>query len=253
MCPLLVVLFGPPLVVIWVRGSAWRWRGTAGCGSSSSPSRCCWCSPSSRGAQPHYPVFLLPLPSRPGSWRWSDISAGSGRPCSPSTARCPPSRAAARAVGSVGATPVPGDQPAGAATPSAGRRTSARSPTCTTRCRTASHAAVFTSNYGEAGAVHHYAARRSGLQRAERALRPGPAAGLGHDPGGRRRPVPGRPRAVRPVHGPRPARQRGRRRQRGAGAADRRLHRPRRRLGRALAAAAPPRLRHPGATASVGS
>ena len=41
------------------------------------------------GAQPHYPVFILPIPFAAGMWsRWSDTSAGSGAACSRSTARC---------------------------------------------------------------------------------------------------------------------------------------------------------------------
>ena len=69
-------------------------------------------------------------------------------------------------------------------------------------------------------------AGRPGLQRPERALRPGPAARRRHDGGRRRRPVPRGPRRCSTTAGARPARQRRRRRQRGAGSADRRLHRP---------------------------
>ena len=156
------------------------------------------------------------------------------------------------AVGTVGSTPVPGDQPVvgdSVGWPAYVRQITAVYDALPDR----DHAAVFTSNYGEAGAVHHYAPDVPVFS-AQNALydqaRPPDSVTTLVVVGGQ---YPERPRAVRPLHGPRPARQRGRRRQRGAGAADRGLHRPRRRLGRALAAAAPPRLRRPRRIASVGS
>jgi 4-amino-4-deoxy-L-arabinose transferase-like glycosyltransferase len=156
MWPLLVVLFGPPLAVIWAVGLAALWRDRrlrffvvafafllvftfVG------------------GTQPHYPVFLLPLPFAAGIVAmephlgriWAGlfalnglISLFLGLPL--------------LAVSSVGATPIP------AINPLVGD--SVGWPAYVRQVTTAydalpdqSSAVVVTSNYGEAGAVHHYA------------------------------------------------------------------------------------------------
>jgi hypothetical protein len=152
---LLVVLLGPPLVVIWVAGLVALWRDVR-----------------TRffvvafvvvvlftfvsGAQPHYPVFVLPIPFAAGVVAlqhrlgrvWAGLFAVNGAvSCVLGLPIVP--------VGSVGATPVPdvnliaqdsigwptyADQ-VGAAYDALPDRT---------------HAVVVTSNYGEAGAVHRY-------------------------------------------------------------------------------------------------
>ena len=156
------------------------------------------------GTQPHYPVFLLPLPFAAGIVAmerhlgrvWAAlfalnavVSAFIGLPL--------------LAVGTVGSTPVPGINPIvgdSVGWPAYVRQVTDVYDALPDR----DHAAVFTSNYGEAGAVHHYAPGRPGLQRAERALRPGSTARLGHDRGGRRRPVRRGPRGCSTAAGSAP-------------------------------------------------
>lgn len=152
---LLLVLLGPPLVVIWVAGL-----------------RALWQDPRLRflvvvfavvvlftfvsGAQPHYPVFILPIPFAAGIVAmerhlgrvWGALLAVNGAVSLVLGLPVVP-------VGSVGATPVPGtnllvqdsigwpayvDQVAGVydALPDH------------------EHTAVFASNYGEAGSIAHY-------------------------------------------------------------------------------------------------
>jgi 4-amino-4-deoxy-L-arabinose transferase-like glycosyltransferase len=156
MWPLLVLLFGPPLAVIWGWGLGALWRDRrvrffvvafvvllaftfVG------------------GTQPHYPVFLLPVPFAAGIVAmephlgrvWAGLFALNGLVSLflglPLVA-----------VGSVGATPIP------AVNPLVGD--SVGWPTYVRQITTAydalpdrGNAIVFTSNYGEAGAVHHFA------------------------------------------------------------------------------------------------
>jgi 4-amino-4-deoxy-L-arabinose transferase-like glycosyltransferase len=155
MFPLLVVLFGPPLVVIWAAGLGALWRDR----------RVRFFVPAFGlllvftfvgGTQPHYPVFLLPLPFAAGVVAmerhlgrvWGAlfavngvVSAFIGLPL--------------LAVGSVGASPVPGINPL--VGDSVGWPAYADQ---VTRLYDAlpdgGHAAVVTSNYGEAGAVARY-------------------------------------------------------------------------------------------------
>jgi hypothetical protein len=152
---LLVVLLGPPITVIWIAGLRALWR-----------------DPRVRffvivfavvvlftfvsGAQPHYPVFILPIPFAAGIVAmqrhlgrvWGALFAVNGAvsvvlglPLIP--------------VGSVGATPVPDINLLA--------QDSIGWPVYVdqiTRPYDAlpdrSHAVVIASNYGEAGAVHHY-------------------------------------------------------------------------------------------------
>jgi len=156
MWPLLVVLFGPPMVVIWVAGLVGLWRDRrvrffvvafvlllaftfVG------------------GTQPHYPVFLLPLPFAAGVVAmerhlgriWAGlfalnalVSAFIGLPLV--------------AVGSVGSTPVPDVNPLvgdSVGWPAYVAQVTAVYDALPDRAS----AVVVTSNYGEAGAVHHEA------------------------------------------------------------------------------------------------
>ena len=186
--------------------------------------------------------------SRPASWRWSRTSAGSGAPCSRSTARC--------------------RWCSGCRWSRSARSARRRSPTSTCWRRTPigwpayvrqvaavydalpdrAHAAVFTSNYGEAGAVHHYRPDLP-VYSAQNALydqaRPPDDVTTVVFVGGQ---YPEVRRLFDHCDGAGPARQRCRRRQRGAGRAGRRLHGPDGAVGRPLAAAAPP-----GLSAPVGS
>jgi hypothetical protein len=152
---LLLVLLGPPLVVIWVAGLRALWR-----------------DPRVRffvvvvavvvlftfvsGAQPHYPVFILPIPFAAGIVAmephlgrvWGALFALNGAVSLVLGLPLVP-------VGSVGSTPVPdvnllAQDSVGwpAYVDQIGRVYDALPDRA--------HAAVFTSNYGEAGAVHHY-------------------------------------------------------------------------------------------------
>jgi 4-amino-4-deoxy-L-arabinose transferase-like glycosyltransferase len=156
MFPLLVLLFGPPLVVIWVAGLVALWRdrrlrflvvafGVLVVFTFVG------------GTQPHYPVFLLPLPFAAGIVAmerrlgrvWAGlfalnglVSALIGLPLVP--------------VGSVGATPVPGVNPLvgdSVGWPAYVRQITTVYDALPDRAS----AVVYASNYGEAGAVHHYA------------------------------------------------------------------------------------------------
>jgi hypothetical protein len=150
---LLLVLLGPPLVVIWVAGLRAMWR-----------------DPRVRffvvvvvvvvlftfvsGAQPHYPVFILPIPFAAGVVAmehrlgrvWAGLFALNGAvslvlglPIIP--------------VGSVGATPVPDVNLL--AQDSIGWPAYVDQMTAPyDDLPDHSHAVVVTSNYGEAGAVH---------------------------------------------------------------------------------------------------
>jgi hypothetical protein len=152
---LLLVLLGPPLVVLWLAGLRSFWR-----------------DPRVRflvvvlvvvvvftfvsGAQPHYPVFFLPIPFAAGVVAmerhlgrvWGVLFAVNGAvslvlglPIIP--------------VGSVGSTPVPGINLLAQDSigwPAYVDQITAPYDALTDRDR----AVVVTSNYGEAGAVHHY-------------------------------------------------------------------------------------------------
>jgi 4-amino-4-deoxy-L-arabinose transferase-like glycosyltransferase len=156
MVPLLVLLFGPPLVVIWVAGLAALWRdGRLRFFVVAFVVLLVFTFVG--GTQPHYPVFLLPLPFAAGIVAmerrlgrvWGGlftlnavVSAFIGLPLV--------------GVGSVGATPVPGVNPL--VGDSVGWPAYVRQITTVydgLPDRAAS--VVFASNYGEAGAVHHYA------------------------------------------------------------------------------------------------
>jgi len=150
---LLLVLLGPPLVVIWVAGLRAMWR-----------------DPRVRffvvvvvvvvlftfvsGAQPHYPVFILPIPFAAGVVAmehrlgrvWAGLFALNGAvslvlglPIIP--------------VGSVGATPVP-DVNLLAQDSIGWPAYVDQMPAPYDDLPDHSHAVVVTSNYGEAGAVH---------------------------------------------------------------------------------------------------
>ncbi len=151
---LLLVLLGPPLVVIWAVGLRALWRDRrvrffvvvfAVVVIFTFVS----------GAQPHYPVFVLPIPFAAGIVAmephlgrvWGALFALNGAvslvlglPLIP--------------VGSVGATPVPDvnllAQDA-IGWPVYVRQVADVYDALPDR----THAAVFTSNYGEAGAIHH--------------------------------------------------------------------------------------------------
>ncbi|HEX4688977.1 MAG TPA: glycosyltransferase family 39 protein [Nocardioides sp.] len=152
---LLIVLLGPPLVVIWAMGLRALWRDrrvrfvvvvfvVVVLFTFVS------------GAQPHYPVFILPIPFAAGIVAmqqhlgrvWAALFAVNGAvslvlglPLIP--------------VGSVGATPVPDVNLL--AQDSIGWPVyvdQITAPYDALPDRT--HAVVVTSNYGEAGAVHHY-------------------------------------------------------------------------------------------------
>ena len=88
MFPLLVVLFGPPLVVIWVAGLVALWRDRRLRFFVVAFGRRCCCSRSSAAPSRTTRSSSCRCPSPPASWRWSDIWAGSGLRCSPSTPWC---------------------------------------------------------------------------------------------------------------------------------------------------------------------
>jgi len=156
MFPLLVVLFGPPLVVIWVAGLVALAR-DARLRFFVVAFALLLVFTFVGGTQPHYPVFLLPLPFAAGIVAmerhlgrvWAAlfalnavVSAFIGLPL--------------LAVGMVGATPVPGINPIvgdSVGWPAYVRQITDVYDALPDR----GAAAVFTSNYGEAGAVHHYA------------------------------------------------------------------------------------------------
>jgi Dolichyl-phosphate-mannose-protein mannosyltransferase len=152
---LLVVLLGPPLVVFWIAGLRALWR----------DSRVRFFVVAFvvvvlftfvSGAQPHYPVFILPIPFAAGIVAmqrrlgrvWAGLFAVNGAvslvlglPLIP--------------VGSVGATPVPDINllaQDSVGWPSYVDQMTAPYDDLPDRA----HAVVVTSNYGEAGAVHHY-------------------------------------------------------------------------------------------------
>jgi len=152
---LLLVLLGPPLVVIWVAGLRALWR-----------------DPRVRflvvvfavvvvftfvsGAQPHYPVFILPIPFAAGIVAmerhlgrvWGAIFALNGAVSLVLGLPLVP-------VGSVGSTPIPDVNllvQDSIGWPAYVRQVTAVYDALPDRA----HAAVFASNYGEAGSVHHY-------------------------------------------------------------------------------------------------
>ncbi len=151
---LLLVLLGPPLVVLWLAGLRALWR-----------------DPRVRffvvvfvvvvlftfvsGAQPHYPVFILPIPFAAGVVAmerhlgrvWAALFALNGAVSLVLGLPLVP-------VGSVGATPVPDVNLL--AQDSIGWPAYVRQVTGVyDALPDRGHAAVLTSNYGEAGAVHH--------------------------------------------------------------------------------------------------
>ncbi len=156
MFPLLVVLFGPPLVVIWVAGLVALAR-DARLRFFVVAFAVLLVFTFVGGTQPHYPVFLLPLPFAAGIVAmerhlgrvWAAlfalnalVSAFIGLPL--------------LTVGTVGATPIPGINPI--VGDSVGWPTYVRQVTkAYDALPDPASAAVFTSNYGEAGAVHHFA------------------------------------------------------------------------------------------------
>jgi hypothetical protein len=155
MWPLLLVLLGPPLAVLWAAGLRALWRDP----------RLRFFVPAFvlllvftfvSGAQPHYPMFLLPVPFAAGVVAmerhlgrvWGALFAVNGAvslvlglPIIP--------------VGSVGGTPVPGVNLL--AQDSIGWPSYVRQVTeVYDALPDRAHAAVFTSNYGEAGAIAHF-------------------------------------------------------------------------------------------------
>lgn len=155
MWPLLVVLFGPPLAVVWVAGLRALWRDP----------RLRFFVPAFglllvftfvSGAQPHYPVFLLPVPFAAGVVAmerhlgrvWGALFAVNGAVSLVLGLPIVP-------VGSVGATPVPGINLL--AQDSIGWPAYVDQVTDVyDALPDRAHAAVFTSNYGEAGSIAHY-------------------------------------------------------------------------------------------------
>jgi 4-amino-4-deoxy-L-arabinose transferase-like glycosyltransferase len=152
---LLLVLLGPPLVVIWVAGLRALWR-----------------DPRVRflvvvfvvvvvftfvsGAQPHYPVFILPIPFAAGIVAmerhlgrvWGALFALNGAVSLVLGLPLVP-------VGSVGSTPIPDVNllvQDSIGWPAYVRQVTAVYDALPDRA----HAAVLASNYGEAGSVHHY-------------------------------------------------------------------------------------------------
>ena len=155
MFPLLVLLFGPPLVVIWIAGLVALAR-DARLRFFVVAFALLLVFTFVGGTQPHYPVFLLPLPFAAGIVAmerhlgrvWAAlfalnavVSAFIGLPL--------------LTVGTVGSTPVPGINPVvgdSVGWPAYVRQVADVYNALPDR----THAAVFASNYGEAGAVHHY-------------------------------------------------------------------------------------------------
>jgi hypothetical protein len=152
---LLIVLLGPPLVVIWVAGLRALWR-----------------DPRVRffvvvfvvvvlftfvsGAQPHYPVFILPIPFAAGIVAmqrhlgrvWAGLFAVNGAVSLVLALPIIP-------VTSVGATPVPDINLL--AQDSIGWPEYVDQMTAPyDALPDPKHAVIVTSNYGEAGAIHHY-------------------------------------------------------------------------------------------------
>jgi hypothetical protein len=150
---LLLVLLGPPLVVIWVAGLRRLWQDRrvrffvvvfAVVVLFTFVS----------GAQPHYPVFILPIPFAAGIVAmerhlgrvWGALFALNGAVSLVLGLPLVP-------VGSVGATPVPDVNLL--AQDSVGWPAYVRQVTDVyDALPERAHAAVFTSNYGEAGALH---------------------------------------------------------------------------------------------------
>ena len=155
MWPLLLVLFGPPLVVLWAAGLRALWRDR----------RLRFFVPAIvllllftfvSGAQPHYPMFLLPVPFAAGVVAmerhlgrvWGALLAVNGAVSLVLALPLIP-------VGSVGGTPVPGVNLL--AQDSIGWPAYVRQVTeVYDALPDPAHAAVFTSNYGEAGAIAHF-------------------------------------------------------------------------------------------------
>ena len=152
---LLLVLLGPPLVVIWAAGLRALWRDrrvrffvvvfvVVVLFTFVS------------GAQPHYPVFILPIPFAAGIVAmerhlgrvWGALFAVNGAVSLVLGLPLVP-------VGSVGATPVPDVNLLAQDSigwPSYVRQVAGVYDALPDR----SHAVVFASNYGEAGSLHHY-------------------------------------------------------------------------------------------------
>jgi 4-amino-4-deoxy-L-arabinose transferase-like glycosyltransferase len=155
MWPLLLVLFGPPLVVLWAAGLRALWRDP----------RLRFFVPAFglllaftfvSGAQPHYPMFLLPVPFAAGVVAmerhlgrvWGALFAVNGAVSTVLGLPVVP-------AGSVGGTPVPGVNLL--AQDSIGWPVYVRQVgDVYDALPDRAHAAVFTSNYGEAGALAHY-------------------------------------------------------------------------------------------------
>ena len=156
MFPLLVVLFGPPLVVIWVAGLVALAR-DARLRFFVVAFVVLLVFTFVGGTQPHYPVFLLPVPFAAGIVAlerhlgrvWAAlfalnavVSAFIGLPL--------------LAVGTVGSTPVPGINPLvgdSVGWPAYVHQITSAYDALPDRAS----AVVFASNYGEAGAVRLYA------------------------------------------------------------------------------------------------
>ena len=151
---LLLVLLGPPLVVIWVAGLRALWRDRRVRFFVVVFALVVLFTFVS-GAQPHYPVFILPVPFAAGIVAmephlgrvWGAlfalngaVSLALGLPLVP--------------VGSVGATPIPAVNllaQDSVGWPAYVRQVSGVYDALPDQ----RDAAVFTSNYGEAGALHH--------------------------------------------------------------------------------------------------
>jgi hypothetical protein len=152
---LLIVLLGPPLVVIWVAGLVALWR-DARVRFFVVVFAVVVLFTFVSGAQPHYPVFVLPIPFAAGVVAMQDrlgriwagmfaingaVSLVLGLPLVP--------------VDRVGSTPVPDINLIAQDSigwPAYVDQITAAYDALPDR----THAVVVTSNYGEAGAVHHY-------------------------------------------------------------------------------------------------
>ena len=154
MWPLLLVLFGPPLVVIWVAGLRALWRDAEAAVLRPGLRAAAGVHLRRSGAQPHYPVFLLPVPFAAGMVAmerhlgrvWGGLFAFNGA-VSLVLGPADASRSAPWA-----APPVPGINLL--AQDSIGWPAYVRQVTeVYDALPDRAHAAVFTSNYGEAGAI----------------------------------------------------------------------------------------------------
>ncbi len=224
----LVVILGPPLVVVWLAGLRELWQ---------RPELRCFVVAFGlvvgltfgAAAQPHYPAFLMPTLFAAGvvamvdrldrGWLWRGLFAANAAVSLVVSLPLLP-------VGVLARTPIPDMNIVAADSVAARVRRRSRGDLQLRRGR----------------CDRALPARRRGLQRPELALRPGPPGRRRHDGRVRRRPVRVRRGSLRLLRDPRPARQRDRRRQRGAGGAGGDLPRSAGAVVAHLAAAAAPRL-----------